>query len=148
MLYRGVDKMTDEKNSGRLIPKGSVVAVVALADGKWPCNGTMFFGTCLSNTARAHQIDTGLYGGAGISTSRSEKRAIFFATSGYMEEGYVYVIDETKLAEARVTPHEFSNPIYPDEMEVTLIERSGGALPEFLVIEKYEVASDGSRVRR
>lgn len=28
MLYRGVNELTDEKNGGRLLPKGSIVEVV------------------------------------------------------------------------------------------------------------------------
>lgn len=146
MLYRGVNKKTDEINRGRLLPKGNTVEVVPLADGKWKFDGTFKYGPCESNTARAHQIDSGLYGGCGISTSRSEEIAIRFATSGYMEDGYVYVIDETMLVSANVTSHEFSNPIYPHESEVTLIEKSGGALPEHVIIEKYEVNSEGKRI--
>lgn len=152
MLYRGVNKVDDEKNCGRLLPKGSLVKVAAKADGKIKADGTFFAGPCESNTARAHQIESGLYGGCGISTSRSEKMAIHFATTRqsedgceYNEEGYVYVIDETSLSSANVATHEFPDPLYPHEQEVTLIVKSGGALPECLIIQKFSVGSDGNR---
>ncbi|MCK9620155.1 MAG: hypothetical protein M0R47_06415 [Methylobacter sp.] len=147
MLYRGVNKITDQKNDDHLLPMGNIVEVIPLADGKWKFDGTFKHGPCESNTARAHQIDSGLYGGSGISTSRSEQIAIRFATSDYMEEGYVYVIDETLLAIiANVICYEFDDPVNPHEKEVTLLERSGGALPEHIIIEKYAVNCDGKRI--
>jgi hypothetical protein len=85
------------------LPKGNTVEVTILADGKCKADGKFKAGPCQTNTARAHQIETGLYGGCGISTSRSEITAIFFATTGHKVDGYVYVIDETLLEGANVT---------------------------------------------
>jgi len=144
-LYRGVNKTLDSKNGGNLLPKGKTVKVVPLHDGKIKYDGTFVAGACESNTTRAKQIDNGLYDGCGISTSRSEDIAINFATSGNMEDGFVYVIDENKLIQEGVNPYEFSNPENPHEEEVTLIEKSGGALPHSIILEKYEVSSDGKR---
>ncbi|GAA5013024.1 hypothetical protein GCM10025794_01220 [Massilia kyonggiensis] len=76
--------------------------VVALFDGRWKADGTIVAGPTQSNTARAHQLDTGLYGGCGVSTSRLESVAIKFATGDGIEDGFVYVIDEMKLAEAGI----------------------------------------------
>lgn len=146
MLYRGVNKLDDEKNGGRLLPKGNVATVVPLLDGKWRLDGSFRYGPCEANTARAHQIDSGLYGGSGISTSRSEETAIHFATSGRTEEGYVYVIDEASLQSANVAAHEFADPLHPHEVEVTLIEKSGLALPACVVHEKYAVTSEGKKI--
>jgi hypothetical protein len=73
MLYRGINKQADEANAGRLLPKGTSVEVVPKVDGKWKFDGKFRCGPCESNTARAHQIESGLYGGCGISTSRSER---------------------------------------------------------------------------
>ena len=145
MLYRGVNKTTDQQNGDRLLPKGNVVEVIPLADGNCKADGTFYGGPCETNTARAHQIDSGLYCGCGISTSRSEQIAIRFATSDYVEEGYVYVIDETLLASANVVCYEFDDPVNPHEKEVTLIEGSGEALPQHVIVEKYAVDSDGKR---
>lgn len=145
MLYRGINKRADEANAGRLLPKGNSVEVVPKADGKWKFDGTFKCGPCESNTARAHQIESGLYGGCGISTSRSEQIAIRFATYDGTEDGYVYVIDEELLEGAGVIAYEFPDPLNPHEQEVTLIEKSGGSLPESVIVEKFAVSSDGKR---
>lgn len=143
MLYRGVNKIADELNGGCLIPKGNSVKVTPLADGRSNYGGTFKYGPCESNAARAHQIYSGLYGGCGVSTTRAEERAIFFATSGHLEDGYVYVIDESLLTGANVSCYEFSDSLYPEEMEVTLIEHSGGNIPNHVVIKKYSVTASG-----
>lgn len=148
MLYRGINKQADEANAGCLSPKGNSVDVVPKTDGKWKLDGTFKYGSCESNTVRAHHIESGLYGGCGISTSRSEQIAIHFATRERTEDGYVYVIDEELLEEAGVVAYEFPDPLYRDEQEVTLIEKSGGSLPESVIVEKYEVGSDGKRTLR
>lgn len=145
MLYRGINKEADEANAGRVLPKGNSVEVVPKIDGRWKLDGTFKLGHCESNTARAHQIGSGLYGGCGISTSHSEAIAIRFATTGNTEEGYVYVIDEELLESESVVAYEFPNPLHPDHQEVTLIEKSGGSLPESVIVEKYAVGSDGKR---
>jgi len=146
MIYRGINKADDIKNGGRIIPKGNIVAVTPRADGKCKHDGTFKHGPCESNTARAQQIESGLYGGCGISTSRSEKIAIRFATTDFNEDGYVYVIDETMLERENVVAYEFGNSLNSHEHEVTLIPESGGALPECLIVEKYAVNSDGNKI--
>jgi len=145
MLYRGVDELTDQKNECRLVPNGSAVEVVPTFDGKWRFDGKFNCGPSQTNTARAHQIESGLYGGCGVSTTRSEKRAVFFATSGHTQDGHVYVIDKDQLGEANIGWHEFTDPEYPQELEITLIEQSGGPLPDSIIVEKYAVHADGSR---
>ena len=145
MLYRGINKRADEANDGRLLPKGNSVEVVPLLDGRWKLDGKFKLGHCESNTARAHQIESGLYNGCGISTSRSESRAINFATCNSTKDGYVYIIDEKLLEGANIIAYEFPDPLYPDEQEVTLIEKSGGLLPKAVIVEKYSVSSDGKR---
>ncbi len=132
MLYRGANKIMDEENNGYILPKGKTAEVTPKHDGKWRYDGTFYHGPCESNTARAQQIESGLYDGCGISTSRSVEKAIYFATSGYLEDGFVYVIDEAQLVKANVTPYEFSDSVNPHEREVTLIGKSGGALPKFV----------------
>jgi hypothetical protein len=146
LLYRGINKADDEKNGGKLIPKGKATKVVPLLDGRWKFDGKFRYGPCQTNTARAQQIDSGLYGGSGISTSRSETVAVKFATSGFIEEGFVYVIDENLLESLGVTAHEFDDPVEPHEREVTLIEKSGSALPCEAIVGKYAVNSDGKRI--
>lgn len=135
----------DINNGGRLAPRGTAVAVVPRCDGKVKHDGKFNYGHSESNTARAHQIESGLYEGCGVSTSRSEARAIFYATSGNTEDGYVYVIDESRLLQAGVTRHDFLDPELGRDQEVTLIEKSGGVIPDFVVVEKYAVNTDGTR---
>lgn len=148
MLYRGVDKKTDAANGGRLLPKGTLVKVMAQYDGRWKMDGTIVAGPAQSNTARAHQLNTGLYGGCGVSSSRSEKVAIRFATGDGIEDGFVYVIDEEKLSDANIAAWEFKDPAEPQEQEVTLIPLDGQALPHSILVDKYEVTSDGSIVAK
>jgi hypothetical protein len=148
MLYRGVDKKTDAANGGKLLPKGTGVEVVALCDGRWKADGTIIAGPTQSNTARAHQLETGLYGGCGVSTSRSERVAVKFATGGGFEDGYVYVIDETKLTDANIAAWEFKDAAEPHEQEVTLIPLDGKALSPSIIVDKYEVTNDGFIVAR
>jgi len=148
MLYRGVDKKTDAANGGKLLPKGSNVEVVARYDGRCKANGTIIYGPTQSNTARTHQLESGLYGGCGVSTSRSEKIAVNFATGGGFEDGFVYVIDEAKLASANVDAWEFADAAEPYEQEVTLISPDGKALPQSILVDKYEVTSEGIVVAR
>lgn len=145
MLYRGINKQADEANAGRIVPKGNSVEVAIKADGECKPDGTFKCGPCESNTARTHQIKSGLYGGCGISTSRSEDIAIHFATSNGIEEGYVYVIDEELLEAAGVVAYEFPDQLKPHHQEVTLMMKSGGPLPESVIINKYAVGSDCKR---
>jgi hypothetical protein len=148
MLYRGVDEFTDRKNGGRLVPKGTAVEVTPVFDGKWAFDGKFNFGASQNNTARAHQIDSGLYGGCGVSTTRSEEKAVFFATYNNSRDGYVYVIDEDLLRDASIDCYEFQDPEYPDEEEVTLIENAGGPLPDSIIVEKYALHANGTRKRK
>lgn len=144
MLYRGINEKEDRDNQGQLLPGGRNPEIIAPFDGKWRFDGKMKFGPCQSNTARAQQNETALYGGSGVSTTRDQNKAVFFATSGYVEDGFVYVIEENLLSSFNVSAHEFSDPQYPFEKEVTLIQKEGGAVPNEVVICKYAVNADGS----
>lgn len=146
MLYRGVNKIDDARNGGEIVAKGTDSEAAILMDGRCLFDGSFKMGPCQTNTARAHQIEGGLYGGAGISTTRAEREAVRFATSGFTEEGFVYVLNEEHLESAGVAVHEFDDPLYPHEQEVTLIVSGGGPLPAALVIEKYEVSFEGVRI--
>ena len=146
ILYHGVNKIDDLKNGGKIYPKGSTTKVMAFYDGKIKHDGKYLLGPSTSNTARAAQSDNPPYDNSGISTSRSEYVAIHFATSGSTEDGFVYVIDETRLLEEGVTPVELPNPEFEKEREVTLVMKSKKHLPLSLIIEKYEVNSAGKRI--
>jgi hypothetical protein len=95
-----------------------------------------------SNAVRAHQIDGGLYGGCWLSFTRVEKVAQRFATSGGMEDGFVYVVDEDALAARGVVKKEFVDPEEPDEVEVSLRAADNGDLPAEIVIDKRRVRAN------
>lgn len=145
MLYRGVNKVKDSQNRGRLLPKGGRVEVYAFYDGNLRFDGKIRFGACRTNTARAHQMKSGLYEGCGVSTTRNENMAISFATRKNKVDGYVYVIDESLLALAKVWTYEFEDSEYPDQCEVTLMERNGGEIPDCVIKNKYFVYANGAR---
>lgn len=152
-LYRGVSKDMDEGNQGRLLPKGSELEITPLYDGNIKYDGTFTYGPTADNAARAHQIKTGLYNGRFVSTSKCERTAICFATNGYTKPGFVYVIDSTLLEKYNIIAKEFSDPLHPEHSEVSLALAIDSTppgkiipLPKEIVIDKYEVNSDGLRI--
>lgn len=142
LLYHGVNKVKDSKNGGRIYPKGATTKIVARHDGKIKADGKFFYGPCDSNTARAQQIDGSPYDPCAISTTYSKRVARNFATSGNTEDGFIYVIDASRLTEEGITAHKFSDPEHPREQEVTLVLNSHEFIPPSLIVEKYEIQSD------
>lgn len=61
---------------------------------------------------------------------------------------YLVSGDEVRVAYANVIAKEYADAINKDHKEVTLIERSGGALPDSLIVNKYEVSSSDAGVHR
>lgn len=59
--------------------------------------------------------------------------------------GWVYVIDEARLAQFGIIAKEFIDPLY-DEAEVTLILPNEDPLPQELIVKKYRVDSSGDPV--
>jgi hypothetical protein len=93
LLYHGVNKVMDAENGAVIRPAGLISRVVAKYDGKIKADGKFSCGPSELNTARAQQIEGGLYGAHAVSTSYCESVARHFATSGNTEDGFVYVID-------------------------------------------------------
>lgn len=142
LLYRGVCKVLDAQNQGRIFAKGFTHQVTAKHDGKIRRDGKFTYGPSISNTARAQQIDGSPYDPSAVSTSTSELVAKRFATSGNTEDGFVYVIDADKLARAGILSFEFPDPAHAHEMEVTLVLSLQNYIPSDLIVRKYEVQSD------
>lgn len=149
MLYRGVSVYDDLLNDGLLKPKGKTLYVEPTIDTtKITADSTHFtLGLSYENSARAHQIEGGLFDAAGISTTRCLEQAIKFATSSNMEDGYVYVLDENKLAELGVVMKEFLDPEHRLEREVTLLISDMQPVPAEAIIDKIKVTADGVSVR-
>jgi len=132
----------DAKNGAVVRPSGLISKVVAKCDGKIRADGKLSCGPSKSNTARAQQIEGGLYGANAVSTSCCDSIARFFATSGNTEDGFIYVIDVLQLEREGITVFEYSDPEHPHEQEVTLVLQSHEFIPPSLIVRKYEVKSD------
>lgn len=142
LLYRGVCKTMDAQNQGRIIANGSTSQVTAKHDGQIRYDGKFTCGPSANNTARAQQIDGSPYDPSAVSTSTSAEVAKHFATSGNTEDGFVYVIDASKLVEAGILSFEFPDPEHHHEKEVTLVLSVQDSIPSDLIVRKDEVKSD------
>ena len=141
-LYRGVSVSMDEENEGRIVPKGNELAVIMkVGDKGLRADGKFQVGPTINNTARSHQLESGMHGGCAISTTRDFDRAKEFATSGGFEDGYIYEINEDFLSEYGVTVFDFIDPEYPHEKEVTLITKDCCELPSEVIVGKKAVKS-------
>ncbi len=139
-LYRGISKIDDDRNKGKLLPKGKIKELtLTYSNAQLKYNDKFTYGASIENTARAHQIDSAAYNGCSISTTRRREIAEKFATSGNIEDGFVYVIDEDKLSSYDITKCEFDDPENPKEQEVTLILNKNSILPNDVIVEKYKV---------
>jgi hypothetical protein len=145
LLYRGVSKRVDSILNGQIKPKGYKSEVTAYHDGKIKYDGTFTHGESEDNAVRAQQIESGLYDNCFISTTKDEKTAIRFATNGYSESGWVYIIDSSIFKDCGVTSKEFPDPKYPHEMEVSIMAKDCGYIPEVVIIGKYEVNPNGTK---
>jgi hypothetical protein len=146
LLYRGVCKVLDEVCNGELTPKGHSKEVTARYDGRVTHNGQFTYGPSEANAVRAHHLDTGLYDGCFVSLTRSEARAVRFATTDGLEDGWVFVLDEALFEKYGVVASEFPDPLYPKEFEVTVRAADCGAIPQGVIIAKYRVSADGGRI--
>jgi hypothetical protein len=139
-LYRGVSFILDNQNKGKILPRGTKQEVtMKVGDKGLKFDGKFQFGPTKNNTARSHQLESGMHGGAGISTTRSFEQAKKFATYNGMEDGYIYEINEDLLSEHGVEKFEFFDSEYPHEHEVTLITKDGGELPSEVIMGKHEI---------
>ena len=144
-LYRGVSKELDLKCEGKLSPKGSMREIAARYDGRIRYDGTFSHGTSEDNTVRAHHIESGLYSGCYISTTYDEDLARIFATNNYKQEGWVYVLDQSLFEKYGIITKKFPDPLYPYEKEISIRAADNKSIPNQVVIEKYEVNTDGSK---
>jgi len=144
-IYRGVSKKKDSMLNGQLKPRGNQPSIVPLHDGKIKYDGTFTHGESENNAVRAHHIETGLYDGCFVSTTKDVSRAAFFATSRCSEEGWIYVLDPSIFEKYGVISKEFPDPLYPDEQEVSIRSSDFGSIPTDVIVEKYEVDINGNK---
>jgi len=135
MLYRGECKATHDENVGRILPVNmhGEKEVVALHDGKIRYDGRFTYRASEKNRVEAHQIDTGLYDGCSVSTTRSHDEALRFALYGD-DRGVIYWIDDSKFDQFGVIAVELEKPAIPSEQEVTIRAADGGEIPPELIV--------------
>lgn len=136
ILYRGVSVIDDERNDGKLRPKGSNVEVSIKYDAGFTYGSGATYGASEDNTVLAHQKESGMYEGCFISFTRDESVAMFFATSGNVAEGFIYEVDEDLLSDFDVVAREVDVAESPHESEVSIRASDGGILPSEIVVNK------------
>ncbi len=139
LLYRGVNEHLDRLNDGQLRPKGNRIEInMTRADGDLGMkrDGKFSRGRTEDNAARGHQLQSGLHDGCFLSFTRSLQVAIHFATNNNTKKGFVYIVDEDRLAIFGVLAKEYSEQTHPEEMEVSLRASDGGDLSMQIVVEK------------
>jgi len=142
MLYRGECLQTHKANQGEIRPKGNLSEVAPIHDGTITYDGRFTYGESEKNAVRAHHLESGKWGGCWISTTRDYERAKYFATSGNMSEGVIYILDESLFAQEGVVAIEDADPHYPGEMEVSIRSVDCGPIPQSVVIACEPVNPD------
>lgn len=135
MLYRGECRAVHDSNNGKIFPKNmnGEKEVVARMDGRIRYDGRFTCGPTEANRVAAHQIETGLYGGCSVSTTRSHDEAKRFALYAD-DQGVIYWIDDNKFEAHGVLAIEPENPEIPSEQEVTIRAGDGGEIPAALIV--------------
>ncbi|WP_339484179.1 hypothetical protein [Pseudomonas sivasensis] len=135
MLYRGECKAVHDSHNGRIFPKNmnGEKEVVPRLDGSICLGGRFTLGPTEANRVAAHQIETGLYGGCSVSTTRSHNEAKKFALYGD-DQGVVYWIDDQQFQAYGVVAITPDDPEIPDEQEVTIRAADGGEIPAELIV--------------
>ncbi|TNB80126.1 hypothetical protein FHJ31_22180 [Pseudomonas sp. Fig-3] len=135
MLYRGECRAVHDSNNGKIFPKNlnGEKEVVERMDGQFSLDGRFTLGPTEANRVAAHQIETGLYGGCSVSTTRSHDEAKRFAL--YADnQGVIYWIDDSEFESHGVLAIEPENPDIAKEQEVTIRAADGGEIPAALVV--------------
>jgi hypothetical protein len=144
-LYRGVNVQLDEKNKGKLRPKGcESKAVLKISNTsekalKFDIKNPWVLGNSEINSQRLHQLDVESERWAWLSFSKDKKTAIHFATSGNTEAGYVYMVDERKFGDHGVVKLEKKYPENAHESEVSIRAHDNSDLPDEIVVSKESV---------
>lgn len=144
-LYRGVNVQLDEKNKGKLRPKGcedkTALKISNAPDKAFKIDNEKpwVIGNSEINAQRLHQLEIEGERWAWLSFSRKKQIAINFATSGNTEAGYVYTVDESKLDDHGVVKFEKNYPENAHEIEVSLRAHDNSDLPDEIIVLKESV---------
>ncbi|NWF33138.1 hypothetical protein HH110_08775 [Stenotrophomonas sp. SAM-B] len=146
LLYRGVSKVLDSQNGGKLLPRGTKSEVAILADGEFLADGTFFASSTVENAARLHRKISGSHGGSYVSFTTDREVALQFATNRFSESGWIYVVDDQLLSAHDVIAWVGEDAEWAEEAEVSLSTKDGKVLPAGIVVDRYEVDRKGRRL--
>ncbi|SQD77949.1 hypothetical protein [Moritella yayanosii] len=136
-LYRGVSVIEDKEHDGQLLPKGTHPSTPVYMGQEGACMGAGYvFGSSEGNAVRAHQVESGMNGGCYISTTKSKDVARVFATSGNLDEGYIYTLDSSLFSEYGIVSHVLPDSENTEEYEVSIRAKDNGAIPRDVIINK------------
>jgi|AntDeeMetagen681_2_1112603.scaffolds.fasta_scaffold10027_4 hypothetical protein len=137
LLFRGVSVTDDKINGGRLLSKGDNSATyVYIGQPGLKIGVGYVIGSSEGNAVRSHHIQSGMNIGCNVSTTRNAEVARKFATSGNMEDCYVYTIDSGVFEANGVIAYELEHPSTPSESEVSIRAGDCGAIPEAVIVGK------------
>ncbi len=150
-LYRGVNKELHKENDGKLKVKGDKFTHMFYPSDHLYPSRSIFVGECEQNAVVTHQFaelrTEQEFRSAGISTTPILERAKYYAThisDSVTTDGYVYVIDRSKLdkleVEQKIVSELVEFPRKPEDEEVILVAKNRGDLPTEIVVETIEVA--------
>jgi hypothetical protein len=146
-LYRGFGVGTYASVAAALTPRtpGSFTHVF-VRDGSIRYDRSATHGTSTRNAVLRHQLNQAGLTTAGISTTPHRNRAIFYALGGGRHaEGIILTIDREYLSRCDIVEHVVSmtvtSPSVPDDDEVILVTRTGGALPLAIIISQEKVCA-------
>lgn len=142
LLYRGVSVVDDKKNGGKLLPKGDRTQLEGQCGELWvQCGEGVECGSSEGNALVAHQYDSDKSNTAYLSATKNIEIAIWFATNGHLEDGYVYTLSVERFGEFGIMAFERSIGSVANEDEVTIRTKDLGPVPEGVIVSKQLVKS-------
>ena len=144
-LFRGVSSQLHDSGRG-LQPKSTGSFSYGARYGEATYGSGWTYGNTKANAVLKHQLNQAGFPTSGISTTPIYDRAAFYAIAGGRhQEGYVYKINRTALADHGVEEFVVADftpaPSVPEDQEVILVVSSGGGLPGAVVAELIKIKS-------
>lgn len=133
IIYRGVSEKMYKQLNGKLTPVGNEIKIT-LTRGDFSENESILRGQHFDrvpserNTARGHQMKSGIHGGCFISTTKNYEEAVKFATNNGTTDGFIYFLDSSLFFSLGIVFIEFDDPSY-DEQEISIRALDGGEIP-------------------
>ena len=145
-LYRGTNPDLYRSTGGKLRPKacGEDFKRPVYYGEKVYYGDGIVYGESERNAVIMHQRDSSKNPTSGISTTPIYENAVRYATqNGKYPSGYVYKIDTALLEAHGVTAYPVDlhavKPAIPEDLEVILVARDFGALPDEIIVDVVAV---------